>query len=535
MKRFCRTIVAAPILLAMLAAAEAQTPVAVSPAPSIPLPPLRVGNGHVYARFSNGYVPLLMGNGDTLTGPLLGQNNGTAVTSIHNATAPYGPANGVFMNPNGAYLDYCSVAGCLPGPHLLGEDVLFGTTHADASAQESLLDVNLTSSTGKATYWAASTAYAVGQEVHAGSGQDIYQVTVAGTSASSGSGPNFCPGLSANPQCSAPGTETNASTGTDGTVTWTFVGAGINDGKSAFSIAGVMNPGSGHFWTMDSSLVMNAGLGPIPAFGYELDTTNNNQNYPIPGALAAALFINGSNNYAMTAAIGVFTGGTPTNKAFEDGILFNGDNQVAGDTFADATSSNVAFHALGAPHAHSVGFEDDSNSTRAFLVTGSHSYGIDFTQATFSNAVLFGPNQFISFNGLSNALGYNGATGCLTYGSSNSGTTYIFEGCNNGFFGIAGHLFSRGNAPTVTGCSGTSLQAGSTDLAGTIIEGSSCTGATLTFAQANTVEADPFCVVMPWNNGLTPLTSYSGTAAAFAYTHASASGQKFTYHCVGAQ
>ena len=310
--------------------------------------------------------------GDTMTGPFSLTATDTGITDIH--TAP--PINGAFINPNGTYFDYCSVSGCLPGPHLLGQEVLFSKTHADASAQETGLAINMTSATGAALYWTAGTAYSVGTQVHAGSGQDIYQVTVAGTSASSGLGPNFCPGggtSTPSPQCSSPASETNASTGTDGTVTWSFVGAGINDGKSGMSIGFVMNPGSGHSWAMDTSIVANSGAGKVPFFGYEDDTSNSTgYNYDIGGPIALSLFINGYNANRMTAAIGVFTGGSAANKAFQDGILFNGDNQILADTFADATSSANVIHGLGSPHTHTNFIFDQSTDTTGINLSGTY-------------------------------------------------------------------------------------------------------------------------------------------------------------------
>lgn len=443
------------------------------------------------------------------------------------------PSNGIFANGNGTYFDYCSVTGCLNGPHLLGGLVTYMTTHKDASAQESALSVNFTSETGAAPNWIASHAYTLGQQIQAGPAENIYEVTVPGTSAATGTGPTFCP--SSTYMYCFPGSGADASTGTDGTVTWKFIGAGINNGKSGVSVACHIKDGSGHFWCMNYSVVIDPQTSITPGFGFEMDTTNNSgHNYDVGGAIALPIFINGNNANRMTAAIGVFTGGDSVIKAFDDGIIFNGDNQIFHDTFADATSALDVFHCLGAPHTHTNCFFDESISDISVKVGGTKRVGVDTSGATLTSALAVNTaeNTFYSFNNGLNLMGWNSAISALTYGPTNSGTAFSFASYDNGNFAFRGHLYSIGTTPTLSACGTTpTLSVGANDTHGTITEGATATGCTLTFATARTNPAD--CVVQAWNNSSAPVLILNVTTAAITFTNASSSNQKYTYSCMG--
>lgn len=357
-----------------------------------------------------------------------------ALLDIH--AAP--PANGTFIHGSGSFIDYCSVTGCLSGPHLLGGNVFNMTTRTDASAQESNVSINTTVQTGKAVDWAPLTAYALGTQVH-GPHDGIYRVTTAGTSGSAG--PSFCPRTYE--ACYYTGGP-DASTGTDGTVTWAFVGAGINDGKSGFSNATFVKPGAGHTWGMNSSLHLSNGIGPIPMFGFEFDTTNDNQNYPIGGPIMANLFLNGSSSYTGTAAIfATLSGGTGSlgNYGFYYGALFQGDTYIKSATIADATSSDYVLHALGAPHVHQAVIRDDTNSPRSIIINGNHTIGIDMTGGNYGTAITLPAAGFVGFNGQSNTLGYNATSSRLQYGVSN--TAPLFQIDNSGNVSTAGGLLTQ--------------------------------------------------------------------------------------------
>lgn len=92
------------------------------------------------------------------------------------------------------------------------------------------------------------------------------------------------------------------------------------------------------------------------------------------------------------------------------------------------------------------------------------------------------------------------------------------------------HVAFTGSAPTPSSCGGgsPSLDATASDGGGTITEGSSASGCTLTFAHAyNTA---PHCTVSSPTGSA--LTSYTATASALTIVNGSASGDKFTYVCV---
>jgi hypothetical protein len=271
----------------------------------------------------------------------------------------------------------------------------------------------------------------------------VQTMPVAGTSGNTG--PGFCP-RTYEACCYMGGPD--ASTGTDGTITWKFVGAGFNDGKSGFSNATKVLPGAGQTWGGNSALDIETGVGPVPIFGWEFDTFNKNQNYPVGGPIMANLFLNGASEYTGTAAIyATLSGGTGSlgNKGFYHGALFQGDTYIQAATLADATSSQYVIHALGAPHVHDAVIRDDTNSARSIDIGGSHTIGIDMTRGTYGTAITLPPSNYIGLNGRANLVGYNGAVGALTYGATNSGTAYGFASYDNSDFAVGRH-FRQGRA-----------------------------------------------------------------------------------------
>lgn len=119
-----------------------------------------------------------------------------------------------------------------------------------------------------------------------------------------------------------------------------------------------------------------------------------------------------------------------------------------------------------------------------------------------------------------------------------SGSQPEFGYClNNGdshqVVATAGHVdFIPSTAPTLSGCGTTpSLDANATDTAGTITEGTSATGCTLTFNKTFTNGGAPHCVISSPNGA--PFTGYSTTASTLAITNSSATGNKYTYICFG--
>lgn len=98
---------------------------------------------------------------------------------------------------------------------------------------------------------------------------------------------------------------------------------------------------------------------------------------------------------------------------------------------------------------------------------------------------------------------------------------------------LGSHLIGSGTFLTSTNLSacGTSpsmLTAYATDLAGTIVEGTTATGCVLTFTTA--FGSNPDCTLSSPNGA--PFTGYTPTTTTLTITNASASGNKYTFHCI---
>ena len=92
------------------------------------------------------------------------------------------------------------------------------------------------------------------------------------------------------------------------------------------------------------------------------------------------------------------------------------------------------------------------------------------------------------------------------------------------------HIAAVSSAPTLTSC-GTgspSLDATASDVAGTVTQGTTATGCTITFHVAYATA--PHCVVSSPNGAV--LTSYSPSTTALTLVNASATGDVFTYVCI---
>jgi hypothetical protein len=92
-----------------------------------------------------------------------------------------------------------------------------------------------------------------------------------------------------------------------------------------------------------------------------------------------------------------------------------------------------------------------------------------------------------------------------------------------------GHLGFLGAKPTLGGCgTSPSLDATATDGSGTVTEGTTATGCTLTFAVAYATA--PHCIISSPSGSA--FTSYSTSTTALTIVNASASGNKYSYVCV---
>jgi hypothetical protein len=180
----------------------------------------------------------------------------------------------------------------------------------------------------------------------------------------------------------------------------------------------------------------------------------------------------------------------------------------------------------------SVNNNGQVNAGGGMIVTGTPAVGFDT-----STANLGGPAYRMA-SGQTIALE---ATGARTLSYTSSALSYKVNGTtvasvsDTGVLTTAGtiingHVTMQGAiAPTVSACgTSPSLSATASDTKGTITEGAMATGCTLTFGSAFTTAPD--CVISSANGA--PFTGYTTNTAALTITNASASGNKYTYHCI---
>lgn len=174
----------------------------------------------------------------------------------------------------------------------------------------------------------------------------------------------------------------------------------------------------------------------------------------------------------------------------------------------------------------------------------------------------FDGNLAIFHNGSSGTItSYNGINFALTNDNTTAGAVNAWQPINcNAMIGAGsqpsfsyciresdplthsafqGHLASwsvAGNLPTLSGCGGgsPSLDSKATDTMGTITEGTTASGCTLTFKNVYNTggnNAAPHCVISS-PNGAT-LTSYTVSNSAIVIVNPSATGNEYTYECLG--
>lgn len=425
------------------------------------------------------------------------------------------PVNGLVTSPFGTFVSYCSATGCFTGDHLFTQTLFSSTTRLDASAQEVGVAINMLSNTGEAPNWIALHAYSVaGYQVL--NSNNIYSVLTPGTSGNSGG-----------PTC-------GSGTCTDGTVTWNYVGAGLNNGKTALSIAQHVGSNSGNAWVVAIDQVVDAGSNLVATQAVEIDKSNNLADCA-PGTLnCSQVYMNGSSAYPVLAYLWLDTASSTTTfqshygifsnnaKAVKDAFIFDGTNATYGLFVQGAHQTGIALEGTysGAPESFGAATSPSACGGTGELI---QLYGNPSTRAAsdYSIGINFGYLTLCT------------ATGGLQISGGAGGTTLLGQFDSSGNLQFLGHAWSNGSAPSLSSC-GTgspSLSTGANDTHGTITEGTAATGCTLTFATARTNNAD--CIVMPWGGSGVPLTAYNATGGVFTYTHASVSGQKFTYQCMG--
>ena len=143
-------------------------------------------------------------------------------------------------------------------------------------------------------------------------------------------------------------------------------GAGGNAGDKVALYSGIdVRAGSGDAWSFNTVLTMDSGSGTNNNQGYELDFNNNNaaRGTGVAGAgfaapIAVGLSITGDGAFSSTAAAVVSGPGT----------------QIWQRGFA-VTNTSVA----------QASFQDLGNATRSVDIYGTHLYGLDMANASFSS------------------------------------------------------------------------------------------------------------------------------------------------------
>ena len=222
-----------------------------------------------------------------------------------------------------------------------------------------------------------------------------------------------------------------------------FVRTGSPDGQKVAQFVGVMQQkGAGTAWALNTDLVRNAGLGGPNAFGgfegsgkpglpgsigdrngsigYELDFTNwDADSSPGRGAFTVGQYIHAQGSFTSLAAMYFDSKMADSNKSFgwEDGLLFNGERVVRGNTIADS-----------------------SQAINTLLVSGKHVTALNTTLANEDIvAVRMRKKQSICFDVFSSCFSF--ADGKLAYKNSRGVTIFTLDEDGNAFF--AGRVTHR--------------------------------------------------------------------------------------------
>jgi hypothetical protein len=143
-------------------------------------------------------------------------------------------------------------------------------------------------------------------------------------------------------------------------------GVGTPDGDKVTLYSGVVaESGTGSVWAANFLVNQAATSGSYSAQGIEIDIDNLNAHRGDTAGLGGlsppttyGLVVSGASTFRITAALGVFSG----NKMFNRGLVFALDS-IDQATIQDLTSSVISYD-----------------------VRGSHTYGVDFVNGTFSGA-----------------------------------------------------------------------------------------------------------------------------------------------------
>ncbi len=469
--------------------------------------------------------------------------NAPSLMRVHGEKSREQPL-GIFVHPNGPMIDFCSVGGCFDGPHLLTPILINVRTQKDASAQEVGFHLNFTSNTGRVVYWKPATPYTAGDAVavlnskctatvEGGLKQTLtgclYRAQSAGTSFAHGQGPTG-----------------NSPTIRDGSVVWSYLGPGANNGKSAFSISANFEPGTGAGWGFVTNTSVLPGVGDVVIYGEERDCNNGNKDSDVGSPFfMVCSFIGGQGAgtfpmlaYRYVGAGAVNSGGANPYGAHYGDYWSGGPSTDVGSVVKDAvifdsTNADVTLKAA-AQRRHAIAFlYDQSDSFAVLRADGTHDSGLDFSRASISsgNFAILPRTSFFNWSGRA-FLGWNGAIQAFTLGSTNSGTDYSLAVYNSGDVDVGRHLSARPQSKvSLNGCGTSKLSKSANDLHGTIsvqVGESSCA-----VRFATDYDNKPDCVVSSSLGGThSPAyeTSRQGIAMTFS---ASKTPQSVSYVCMG--
>ena len=265
------------------------------------------------------------------------------------------------------------------------------------------------------------------------------------------------------------------------------------------------------------------------------------QTLSTQGALAGTALNTAGGNLTIQAGLGTGTG-TPSTISL----------QVPASTGSSSTTQQTAYTELSlSPTAITIG---ESTNNPSLSYTGS---GATFNVATAANAPLISNNTASSsFVNVQSLFAPNLTAGQEAYfqfgkaaSSNNAGSLYFVYNAANSQSNVMGFNFNSGNngiavtaaghfistsggyltSSALSGCGTTPAISGTaTDFKGTITEGTTATGCVLTFSSAYATAPD--CTVTS-PTGST-LTSYTVTTTTLTLVNVSATGNKYTYHCI---
>ncbi|CAO4179718.1 hypothetical protein EEDFHM_03574 [Methylorubrum populi] len=335
----------------------------------------------------------------------------------------YNPS--VIMAAPGNQIAFCPNLSCIRGPY--GNDqnpdpvdpAYFGTqratflisggTQLDGAAQEQLLAVIGTSSTGKTTHWLPNAAYKVGDNVdvvNANESGAVYRAKTAGTSGTT-SPPNGRPN-------SLP------FTFNDGGVTWEWINDPVLSAKANIYNEQIVKPGSANTWGMATNVYLSKGVIPKFHAGTEMDFGNDSgTDCGFSNGNCYNLYVRSGGGNMLTSQLAVESTEHPTAPySAYWGVRITGPRTAkladfATDSYgalglaicttgvddcthseagiADASKSPIAYHIRqrGSATMHTVSsIVDDATTPTSLNVAGSKTYAAIYEHSTTPTGVL---------------------------------------------------------------------------------------------------------------------------------------------------